>query len=95
MRNQITVAAGMIQTLWMIIISRQILHKLEYINKLQCYVIIIIDITIHDHKYAMMTSCLCLSLYCEYHVEILAIVMYTRVCTVCVSVHMCVLYVCV
>ena len=58
--------------------------------KLQCC--IILDITIHDHKYAMMTSYLYLSLY---HVEILAVVMYTRVCTVCVCVHMCVLCVCV
>ena len=34
--------------------------------------------------YAMMTSCLCLALYSEYHVGILAVV---ALCTVCVCVY--------
>ena len=59
MWHQIAVAVEMIMTLWMIITNHQILHQLGYVNerrhvlviKLQC----IIDITIPDHKYAMMT----------------------------------------
>ena len=60
--------------------------------KLQCC--IIIDITIiHGHKYAMMTSCMCLALYSEYHVGIAAV--YSCVCVhACVWIHRCV-YECV
>ena len=79
----------------MIITNRQILRQLGYVDKpnhvlaikLQCYTII--DISIYDHKYAMMTSCLYLALYSdsEYHVGILTILYYNNYC---VCVHTCV-----
>ena len=50
--------------------------------KLQCC--IIIDLTIHGHRYAMMTSYMCLALYSEYHAGITAVV--ARMCA-----HMCVI----
>ena len=87
MWNQITVAVEMILTLWMIITNRQILHQLGYVDKrnyvlaikLQCYNIIITEITIHDHAMMTIAACMCLALYSEYHIGIAAVV--ACVCT--------------
>ena len=55
--------------------------------KLQ-YFIIIDKTIIHGHKYTMMTSCMCLALYSEYHVGMAAVV--ACVCTHVCDIHRCV-----